>query len=432
MPVGSMKSRRVSSESVHLVTTTVMGLVDWLIANGWTGYDPYDALAFFPFLPIESLRMRYYSKLRKLLYPISLLPSVFPKATRIALQVKKSANAKAAGVLVKAYLNLFEVTGDKSYLTESNSLLQWLVRNPSRGYGHLCWGYPFHWQTPALFVEAGTPSAVVTSQVTQALSRGYELTGEQWMLKAAADSCRFFTKRLNIYEDHRGICFSYTPLDTYRVHNANVMTAFTLAMFENIAGTNIYDDLIRKAVDFTISDQTEEGAFFYYDRAYSESCGLAVGNHVDNLHTGYVIEYLAGLNTLLDENKRIADAVRKSIPFYRRRMISRGCVPVPRLGVGRFFPVVVDIHDCAETIIVFSRLYRSRFIPSLDPAVHTAEWTIRNLHDTSGYFYNAIFLWGKGRFPYLRWGQAWMLYALSELLKAMAQPRDHISKLGSN
>jgi hypothetical protein len=46
-----------------------------------------------------------------------------------------------------------------------------------------------------------------------------------------------------------------------------------------------------------------------------------------------------------------------------------------------------------------------------------AEWSIKNLRDDSGYFYYQRRRFGVVRKPFMRWTQAWMLYALSRLLE---------------
>jgi hypothetical protein len=58
----------------------------------------------------------------------------------------------------------------------------------------------------------------------------------------------------------------------------------------------------------------------------------------------------------------------------------------------------------------------------LDPdstklAEQVADWTIRNLRDERGYFYYQQRRFYTVRKPYMRWSQAWMLYALGRLLE---------------
>jgi hypothetical protein len=83
----------------------------------------------------------------------------------------------------------------------------------------------------------------------------------------------------------------------------------------------------------------------------------------------------------------------------------------------------IDIHSCAESINCLSELSET-FPEGLVLAERILDWTIINLRSKEGYFYYGIL---KSRFTdkpfkskiaYLRWGQAWMLKALSSFLMA--------------
>ena len=48
---------------------------------------------------------------------------------------------------------------------------------------------------------------------------------------------------------------------------------------------------------------------------------------------------------------------------------------------------------------------------------NVASWTIQNLRDSRGFFYYQRRRFYTVRKPYMRWTQAWMLYALARLLE---------------
>jgi hypothetical protein len=80
-------------------------------------------------------------------------------------------------------------------------------------------------------------------------------------------------------------------------------------------------------------------------------------------------------------------------------------------------PYPADAHAGASAVVTFLELSR------LDPgstklAEQVALWTIRNLRDEQGYFYYQKRRFYTVRKPYMRWSQAWMLYALGRLLEA--------------
>jgi hypothetical protein len=54
---------------------------------------------------------------------------------------------------------------------------------------------------------------------------------------------------------------------------------------------------------------------------------------------------------------------------------------------------------------------------ALEWAHMVAHWTIKNLRDPRGFFHYQRRRFYTVRIPYMRWSQAWMMYALSRLLE---------------
>jgi hypothetical protein len=51
------------------------------------------------------------------------------------------------------------------------------------------------------------------------------------------------------------------------------------------------------------------------------------------------------------------------------------------------------------------------------------EWAMAHMWDEQGYFYYQVLQLYKIKIPYMRWGQAWMLLALSTLLEHCKQAK---------
>jgi hypothetical protein len=51
-------------------------------------------------------------------------------------------------------------------------------------------------------------------------------------------------------------------------------------------------------------------------------------------------------------------------------------------------------------------------------AEQIAQWAITNLRDENGFFYYQRRRLQKVRIPYMRWSEAWMIYALARLREA--------------
>jgi hypothetical protein len=75
----------------------------------------------------------------------------------------------------------------------------------------------------------------------------------------------------------------------------------------------------------------------------------------------------------------------------------------------------VDVHSAAQAIITFVEM--TDLMPDADQmANRSVTWAISNLRDRSGFFYFQRHRFYTIKIPYMRWAQAWMLYALSRYL----------------
>lgn len=405
-------------KSRDLIVNTVSMLEGWLKKYGWKGYDPFDVFATPFFLKMQSLRVKSLLW-ERVLMPIIGIPYLFPTLTRKVLRIKKTRNAVAAALLARGYLNLYRINEDPDHLSLALNYLNWLEEHCSLGYSGPCWGYPFDWQSKIL-IPKYTPSGVATSIVVQAFLDAYELTKEKRFKKIAIDAIRFFIKDLRIaFVDDDKICFSYTPLDNFRVHNANLWVASTLARIMFHAKLKKYKKLILKTVTFTLSDQRTDGGFYYWDSRYARSNGIK--NSIDNYHMGYVIEALADIIKYVDCDDEFERSLMNAFRFYKRNLIKNDLIPVhaPRFSACTVDNMFLDINDCSEVILVFSKMYSSGFLSDKNLSMRTALWSIRNMQDCDGHFYYRRYRWGVDKTPYVRWSQAWMFYALTELLKTI-------------
>jgi hypothetical protein len=79
-------------------------------------------------------------------------------------------------------------------------------------------------------------------------------------------------------------------------------------------------------------------------------------------------------------------------------------------------PYPADAHAAASAIVTFLEC-RELDRDASKLAQRVASWTIQNLRDSRGFFYYQRRRFYTVRKPYMRWTQAWMLYALARLLE---------------
>ena len=404
--------RRADRDTLY---NSISRLDAWVTRNEWAGYDPYDikgtSLLLYLQRPGKTRIRRGFNKLiRVLLFHVE---ARFPLLVRKIFFVSPSINAKAMGLFARGYLNLYQTTGNPSYKEKALQCLDWLMKNSSSGYSGRCWGYPFDWQTIRL-IPAGTPSAVVSSVVGDAFWTAWVVLGSQTYLDCCVSICRFFVTDLNRDEFESGaMCFSYTPLDDFHVHNANLFVAEYLVRVGNAVGNVAWGEMGLKAARYALSEQNLDGSLFYWGKAQNQYNK----DHLDHYHTGFEIRALHGIwkTTGLEEFGR---AYKRYYAFYLANFIEkRGAYRAPKATPTEFYPV--NIHSCAEAILLNASLAKHEE-EALKLVFPLLRWTVGEMQTDDGWFVYMLRKTPRGevavRVPYIRWGQAWMLLAMSECL----------------
>jgi len=377
---------------------SLTNLEEWVQSNGWDGYDPYD---------IKGTKLcLFFGKYRYTRIIMNRLMKRCSIFCRKLFGVKREINAKAMALFARAYLNIYRTNREQQYLEKAKCCLNWLVENPSENYSGLCWGYPFQWQT-RLFMPKGTPSGVVTSIAAHAFLDAYEQLKDDEYLEIAKSCCEFITKDLN--QDHVAedqLCFSYTPIDDFHVHNSNLLCASVLLRTYRHSGNKMFKELGIKAIKYTMNHQREDGSWYYWAPPNK------LIYNIDNYHTGFVLESLNICRSVLGKEFGYEEQSRKGLKFYVNNLfLSDGA---PKIRHNEIYPI--DIHSCSQGVITFCEL--ADFAPEYYfYAKKIAQWTIENMQDKKdGHFYYRKYKKWTDKTPYIRWGQAWMLRALSYLV----------------
>lgn len=381
------------------VEESLSRLEGWVEGHGWEGWDPYDIRGKGAFRTLQSIPL-VGLKLR-------LLAFAFPHRMRRIFRVEQRVYPEAMAAFSRAHFNLYRLYGSEKELGKAFSCLEWLEKNRCEDEPHFCWGAAFDWDYENLVVPKGTPDSTATSMAARAFLHAYAELGEERYLRIAESACKFLLRRLNIdHLDEESICFSYTPLDFTHVHNANLFNAALLALVGKELGSQRILGFARKAVNYTVRDQNPEGSWYY--RGHPDQ----IGKHIDNYHTGFILRNLGDLYRVLG-NETIREALLTGYRYYVRHLFLDS---IPKLTPERLYPI--DIYSCAEAILCLTTL--GELLPeAVEKARAVAKWTIENMQDRKGYFYYRTYRLFTWRFPYIRWGQAIMLEALSCLLRSL-------------
>jgi hypothetical protein len=381
-------------------------LLRYCRSESWVGYDPYDALN----SPLART-LPFRNKFARTALTQLVKRNFFN--LRPVLGIDKGLNPKGIALAIRALFLQADFGGNRVPLLLDDSLydakdtlegdLSFLIRQlgalRSQSWDEACWGYNFDWQSRAFFAPRNTPNVVCTVFAAQAYLDWYQRTGDDAVLGIVKSSCRFLLDRLNRSVGEDGECFSYTPLDHSRVHNVNMLAAELLARTFAITGAEEYRESAISATRYTLARQERDGSWRYGE---DES-----QSWIDSFHTGFILVSLRHLIQYLDMPSW-RSALDAGYQFYEKRFFLADGTP------GYYHDQLHphDVHSAAQGIITFVEM--TDLTPNAKAmAARVIRWSIDHLQDPSGFFYFQIHRFYTIKTSYMRWAQAWMLYALS-------------------
>jgi len=215
---------------------------------------------------------------------------------------------------------------------------------------------------------------------------------------------RYLINHLLVHEDDKTAMLDYFPGAHARVLNIQAQGAWSLLRANRITGDQRFASLAGKLISYVLNQQNEDGSWLY---GLADSQGF-----IDNFHTGFILESLYEAMQLNpeygDENK-----LRLGYRFYLDHFFCKnGTV---KYYHDRTYPI--DGHALAQSIITLSKLrsYDNRSAPLLDGVL---KWALSNFRSHQGFFYYQKWPLFTNKIPYIRWVQAWMLYAFTILLES--------------
>lgn len=388
-------------DSLDMLKEAIIKLLDYCQKNNWAGYDPYDGLNSrllkkLQFLQNRICRLIFIQGMKR--SPINLRP---------ILLVPKSQNPKGLALFSSALLklsNLGLIDNHDAALPLLNRLID--LRSPERPY--YCWGYNFDWQSRNFFLPKYEPNIICTTFVGNAFLDAYEKYRNDSYLEMAVSAGQFILKDLNITENSSGICFSYTPFDRGQVHNANLLGAAFLARLHSITNDRELFDSALSAVRYSVSRQADDGSW-----PYGES---HTQRWIDNFHTGYNLVALNKFCHYTGERDFQAN-IEKGFDFYVNHFfINRNGNSLAKYYHNKIYPI--DIHSIAQSIITLVEIdgKHEKNINLIGSLLH---WAIEYMQKKEGYFYYQQRRYIKNKIPYMRWSQAWILYAMAVIAGRM-------------
>jgi hypothetical protein len=294
---------------------------------------------------------------------------------------------------------LYELEKQSDHLQKVDFFLTLLEELKSPGYSGNCWGYNFDWQSRAFYLPRFTPTVVNSAFIGHALIDTYQYTKKDQALEMAQSIKDFILNDLNQTKEGTSICFSYSPLDRTRIHNANLLGASFLIRIFKYVNEEIVKKTALSSLAFSFRHQRTDGSWYYGEGPLQD--------WIDSFHTGFNLQSIL---YFFDEGfgKEHRSGFEKGLEFYRKNFFLED--GTPKYYHDRVYPI--DVHSAAEAVIVFSRLG----LDCRDLKQKITGWMIDHLQDEEGFFYFQKHKWYINRIPYMRWSQAWAFHALTSYL----------------
>ena len=378
-------------------------LEGWIENEYYKGWDPYDGL--------YSNFLNKHVKNIYLQILLVQLSRVSPINFRPLLGIKKDIDLKGISLILLAYSNLYQATHDASYLKRAEVLKDMiLARSLKSHYGYHCWSshYYTYVGVDKSKMLPNVPDVIGTINCIKGLSAYYHIHPDDEVKEILRSTYDFFKK--NIVTSEAGITYVlYNPVTLHKIvpnATAEMLDALSCS-FPIIPDEEmrvLAQNCLVSMFDLQKKDGTWKYAYYHDGHEYQQL----------DFHQGYMIDGWLGFRKYVDAD--YADTLEKSL----QKAISAYMQQFPDMRrcyyrKPKFYPI--ETHNQSQGIITFAALYREYgndiYLQYLEKIL---DWTIDNLQ-----LKNGTFIYQKGRIivnriPYMRWTQAWMLVALSQVV----------------
>jgi hypothetical protein len=355
---------------------------DWFVSQNYKGIDPYQmdekAFAILKYVPL-------FSTIRSILKPFhSRIPSsAFSKFPPIY-------HPKAIGLIIAGNCYLYRITRDNSLLSENNRLLHILASLKNPKFGNACWGHPFEWGQDIRY-PFNTPMVCVQAPVIQSLLDYYDVSKNEDVLNLAKSALKWIVDEVEMDDFGESISLCNSPLTTDHVHNSNIMAAAVLYRYNDISKQPLFTDMADKLTLFTIDCQNPDGSWNYSDNSLT----------IDNRHTGFILSALSKIYRYKQDDE-IKKSLELGTEYYYSNLFEN---EIPKWSPEQTYPV--DIHDIAQAIITATDLRNYHLANKI------IKFAVEKMSNGRDCFYYKLFENGDvNKAIFIRWGQAWMYYAL--------------------
>jgi hypothetical protein len=313
--------------------------------------------------------------------------------------VPRVRNSKGVALILLGLLEQQQRAPDSAKIREALSLGEWLLdqRVNRSVWKHSAWGYSWDWAARAFFVPTDTPNAITTCYVARALYALGHASGDTRFTDVAVDA-GFFLDSLYIEQGDTSY-YAYIPGESAFVHNASLWTAALVSETARRTGDQALRHRALTATRRSVSMQRGDGAWLYGTRHHHA--------FVDGFHTGYNLEALQYLQQSLKTDE-FSSVIDLGLAYYRRSFfLPDGTV---KYYDNKIWPL--DTHSVAQALITLLNVGQTEDDHRLATKVMNRAFATLYMPAKRRFVYQKGRMF-TNRVNYIRWTQAWALYAVS-------------------
>lgn len=379
------------------INEALLKLEDYISKSEYKGYDPYDFL---------NSKIDFNNLSLKLQFIFTQLSKRSPINFRPLLKIPINYNTKGMGLFLNAYSTLYKLNHDDNIKKQAEYLFNWINSNTTKSSSELTWGFDYPYANRTGNVEKGFPTIIHHSYVLKGLAKYYEVFNDEKALELIKRGDKFIINSLPLKSYNSGKCYGYHPGAQGCCYNASLHAAESLALIDKISNSEKYSSLVFELVKYIILKQKSNGVWYY---GHDEINVKKETNQID-FHQGFILESLYNINkyTVGNFSNIILPSISLGLKYYANKQFDKKGRSFYRFP--QKYPI--DIHAQAQGIITFSLLNEFN-IEYRDLATKILFWTINNMQNKNGSFSYQKYPFFTIKTPHIRWGQAWMLVAMS-------------------
>lgn len=378
-------------------------LLGWLIEKKFKGYDPYDG-ANSKYSVLNSNRI-----IRLLLVYFN---KFSPLNFRKILGIEKRQNLYALAYFIQACYNKSDIlpVNIKDIIEKKTDYI--ISKSLIHKFGYHCWnGNDMFIQLKNELQTPYMPGIIGTEACSSALLAYYRNNASETHIKDILFSSRdFFINEL--FTEYNGISFfrykPITPVNLF-IYNASLIAALYILKLNNYFDKTYGNETALKCFRKVLDYQNEDGSWYYGINLDTKKEDKQI-----DFHQGYILDCLSDYLNLFPDDIQAQNAYEHGMGFFFNRQFMEdgmGYYRYPR----KKYPA--NIQNQSQGIITMSKYARYKNAEAKE-AINILDWTFRKMYNKKTKKFSFLkYRFVTNKISYLRWNQASMFYALSELLK---------------